>query len=276
MRILFLLIFILPFYKYSYAKDLSKRSIVDTVIESITKLEKQSSAISNFIADQAVDRQLLKKIFLNKNFKQLNYGNFETYKNNRSSNFNLHLSKIKFRDLEDDLFQDDIYLYYVVTNGTSPMAKTTSTYKNNQKGDSILLSPKDRQVFPLFEGLSNKTNGIIIDITIFESDGDDIEELRKITDIIIDLVFIAQQENKNLNNSNYTDNDLRVAIKTLAHLIAQRNNDDNLKTFSLDILQDNLNQLPKYKKFKKRIKGYNNGSRWEYILSFRSYLSDSI
>jgi len=276
MRTLFLLILILPFYKYSYAKDLSNRSIVNTVVESITTLDKQSSPISNFIADHAIDRQLLKKIFQNKSFKKINNETFKVFKDDHSSNFNLHLSKIKFRDLEDDFFQDDIYLYYVVTNGTSPMAKTTSIYKNIQKGDSILLTPKDRQVFPLIEGLSNETNGLIIDVTVFESDGDDIEELRKITDIIIDLVFIAQHENEKSNNSNYTDTDLRVAIKTLARLIAQRNYDDNLKTFSLDLLQENLNQFPKYKEFKKKIKGYNNGSRWEYILNFRSFLSDSI
>ena len=121
--------------------------------------------------------------------------------------------------------------------------------------------------FPVSDTLKVKSDTLQIET---------IEELRKITDIIIDLVFIAQHENEKSNNSNYTDTDLRVAIKTLARLIAQRNYDDNLKTFSLDLLQENLNQFPKYKEFKKKIKGYNNGSRWEYILNFRSFLSDSI
>lgn len=276
MKKILLITLFLQFTTPALSKEFNRRQLVQTVINSIRSIEKQSSPISHLIRKENIDIDLLNRIFFtNKPIERIN-SPISFSKTLQSFDFNLHLNQIKLKDLEDDLFQDDIYLHYVITNGTYPLAKTTSVYKNNQKGDVISLTPSDRQIFPLREGLSNKTNGLIIDITVFESDGDDIEELKKITDIIIDLVFLAQQQNETKFKLKYNYSDLRDAIKTLASLITQRNHDDNLKTFDLVYRPHNFSNIPTYSEFRKVLKGHNNGSRWEYILKFRRFLSESI
>src|SRR5690606_30959932 len=89
----------------------------------------------------------------------------------------------------DDFFNDDIYAYYFVTVGVVPTGKVTSLYRGLDQGDVLFFNEIDRKIFPLSGDAKSPSNHLIIDYGIIESDGDDMQELQKLTSIIVDMVI---------------------------------------------------------------------------------------
>ena len=103
----------------------------------------------------------------------------------------LHAFKIDVVEDYDDMMNDDIYSYFVVTHDDVMWGKVTSIYKGVDEGQSFFLSAEDRGLFgPQGEKIVPK-NHTIVDYGIIESDGDDIAQLHKISDAIVDLALAA-------------------------------------------------------------------------------------
>jgi hypothetical protein len=103
----------------------------------------------------------------------------------------LHAYRIDVVEDYDDMMNDDIYSYFVVTHDDVMWGKVTSIYKGVDEGQSFFLSSEDRGLFgPAGEKIVPK-NHTIVDYGIIESDGDDIAQLHKISDAIVDLALAA-------------------------------------------------------------------------------------
>lgn len=181
--------------------------------------------------------------------------------------------KISVIEESDDLFGDDIYAYFFVTDGFVTTAKVTGIYKNLSEGEAFFLSLADRKLFPMTGDLGAKgfTNHLIVDMGIVESDGDDIAEAKKLTNIIIDIaiVIIASQA----PDVGAEIAKLRKEIKALADFFNDLNKDDRLVTDTIILTYEDLaKKLPGNKtvsEFTKKYSGKNWYSEWSYEVLFR-------
>jgi hypothetical protein len=183
----------------------------------------------------------------------------------------VHALKFKVIEESDDWFNDDIYMYFFVTDGVIPTGKVTSIYKGVGHGQSFFFDEIDRAIFPLL-GVSAKRpeNHLIIDYGIMESDGDDIKELHKLSGIIIDiaLAVYAAQDSQHAE----TVVNLRKEIKALAQMLLSTDSDDRLASGSLGYKVLELEQLLKdksYTEVTQKHKGGGDLNRWKYQLTFR-------
>lgn len=185
----------------------------------------------------------------------------------------VHIFRFDVIEEVDDIQNDDIYCYFFTTDGIIPTGKTTSIYKNLNQNDSFFFSAKDRVVFPSLGVARAKapTNHLIIDYGIIESDGDDIREMKKITDIVIDLALavyaaIDPQRSPIIRK-------LRKEVKNLARALLSLNQDDRMATGSLYFhAQDLIKYFPGGRTFYHMSKvhhGKDGMSKWMYRINFR-------
>jgi hypothetical protein len=182
----------------------------------------------------------------------------------------LHAFRIKVTD-SSDLWGDDLYGYFFVTDGVVPSGRVTEIYRGLRSGESFFLNEKDRVLFPVgVPGGRAPSQHLIVDYGIVESDGDDIRRLQQLTGIIVDLalaVYAAQkpQESSELMN-------LRREIKTLAHFLCSLNDDDRLIASSFGYKASEIDAIlstTSYVEFKRKHKQKSLLESWEYNVYFR-------
>ena len=182
----------------------------------------------------------------------------------------LDMYRIDVIENEDDIFNDDIYVYSIVSDGPIPKAKTSRIYKNLDSGDSVLLSTLDRRLYPLTQEYPSPKGALIVDYTLIESDGDDIKELKKLTDALAPLVLAAYQQYTN-QSTPLALVDLHGEMKALAKYLLELNDDDihftKTLAFSAEELRSTPTSLPE--EYVQRAHGHHWGSRWEYRVRFR-------
>lgn len=183
----------------------------------------------------------------------------------------LHAFKLDVNEESDDMFNDDIYAYFFITDGVIPTGKITSIYKGLDEGQSFFFNQVDRAIFPLVGIPAKKPDShLIIDYGIIESDGDDIKEMQKLSSIIIDIA-IAVYTAYDPQNGRILVN-LRKEVKALAELLLAMNNDDRLVTNSFGYKAQEIAQILEnqtYVEFKKNHKKTTGWDTWDYDLHFR-------
>src|SRR5690606_6876137 len=139
----------------------------------------------------------------------------------------LHAFRFDVIDKKGLFFGDDIYAYYYVTDGLVPQGKVTEIYKNVKSCQAFFFNANDRVIFP-GAGIVSATPSqhLIIDMGIIESNKDDIAQMQKISDVIIDLV-IAVYGTQNPNTGAILLK-LRQEIKALARELIALKKDDRL------------------------------------------------
>lgn len=159
----------------------------------------------------------------------------------KSPPISLHLSRLKVIEESDDVLNDDLYLFFFLTDGVVPTGKVTGIYKGLDEGDTLVFNPSDRVIYPAGGGAKSPHRHLIVDYGIIESDGDDIGELRKIsafiTDLAVSIYEASQSENSGL------DHDLRREVKALADLLLERNDDDRLVNGSFVLTSSELMRM---------------------------------
>lgn len=179
--------------------------------------------------------------------------------------------KFKVVEESDDWFNDDIYVYFFITDGVIPTGKVTSIYKGLDQGQSFFFNEIDRAIFPLTGVPAKKPeNHLIIDYGIVESDGDDTKELQKLSSIIIDLA-IAVYSTYDPQTAQILVN-LRKEIKALAEMLLSLNHDDRLATGTIGYKVSELEEMLKdetYVEVSRKHDGGGDLSKWEYKLYFR-------
>jgi hypothetical protein len=183
----------------------------------------------------------------------------------------VHALKVDINETSDDFFKDDIYAYFFVTDGVIPTGKVTSIYKGISSKQSFFFSDVDRAIFPLIGVQAKKPeNHLIIDYGIIESDGDDIKEMQKLSNVIIDIA-IAVYSSYDPQRSKVIIN-LRKEIKALTEMLINLNHDDRMATGTIGYKVSELAEMLKdksYVEIKKSHQGDDQFNKWAYDLSFR-------
>jgi hypothetical protein len=182
----------------------------------------------------------------------------------------LQVVKLFVKEESDDYFNDDLYLYYFVTDGLIPYGKVTSVYKNLDEGESFFFNEYDRLVFPLTGGAKSPTQHLIIDYGIVESDGDDIKDLQKLSIMVVDMAIAVYGAVDPQTTQVLAP--LRKEVVALATLLISFQNDDRLVTSSFGFTNQEIDSLmtpATVYEFKRKHKKKSRFDSWEYDLMFR-------
>ena len=182
----------------------------------------------------------------------------------------LHMVSLFVKEESDDFFNDNVYLYFFVTDGLIPYGKVSSLYQNIDEGEGIFFNALDRLVFPLTDGAKSPSQHLIVDYGIVESDGDDIKDLQKLSSIIIELALAVY----GASQPQYAQvlNPLRKEVLALASLLISFQNDDRLVESSFGLTTQEIDTLltpASVYEFKRKHKKKSRFDSWEYELMFR-------
>ena len=192
----------------------------------------------------------------------------------KSKDFSLHvhLPRIEIIEEEDDFFNDDIYMWFIITRDGLTYAKMTQIYRNYDEGSILVLNQDDRIISnqPFYQHL-------IIDYGLVESDGDDTRELLKISE---NASRILTQLNQ--SKSFARKDELRELLLRESRLFMQTllsfNHDDRLISSSLNITYQHTHRTWQNSLFyedMQEFRGQNNASDWHYKLIWRYLLVDN-
>jgi hypothetical protein len=226
-----------------------------------------------------IDHQFLKKFLVLKDSEKewpLIQNRFDRWvkgdKNALVSNVEISLLATQFyvKEESDDFFNDDIYVYFFISDGLGTTAKVTSLYRGLDEGDGFYFNLNDRQLYPLSGGAKAPVNQLIVDYGIVESDGDDIKDLQKLSSIILDLTVRVYESLEPASAAVWED--VRKELQTLSELLISFNNDDRLVISSFGLTSQDLNAFladKTYFELSKKHKKKSQNDSWEYVMTFR-------
>lgn len=179
----------------------------------------------------------------------------------------IHAHSFLVAEDSDDVFNDDIYVSFFITDGHVPTGKVSSVYRGLDEGDRFFFLPNDRFLFPLSaDGPRVPSGHLIIDYMIIESDGDDLRELKKISAFITDLAlaYYAEDTGEPLR--------LREEVRALSEALLDLDHDDRMVTATWAPGPWEVAELlptPGYAEVTKTHKKSSTWSRFKYKLTFR-------
>jgi hypothetical protein len=189
----------------------------------------------------------------------------------------IHLSKIQLINPVDDFSGDDLYAFYFVTDGHLSSGRVTGIYSGLRTHHTFFFNQVDRVIYPIASVGAKKPIGpLIVDFGLIESDGDNIQDLQKISSAILDMATVAVNHTAGLGVKRA--NELRKEVKNLSAALLSVNNDDRLiyKTyiFDRDYLENVFKNKPMVEQ-KENFKGKHLLSQWEYEIYFRFFKANS-
>lgn len=190
----------------------------------------------------------------------------------------LHAYEFEMIDENNDFLKDDIYFYFYTTDGAVTTGRVTDIYKGISQGQSFFLSAKDRVLFPTNEiGYATPYKHLIIDYSIIESDGDDIEDMQKISRVIIPLATAAYglyTGDMATVLTSAASVSLRKEVGKLSDSLIALNNDNRLVNESLLYTPKKLYNTfadEDIIEFSKTYGGTTSWHYWRYKLNFRMF-----
>ncbi len=144
----------------------------------------------------------------------------------------IHAVKLDVIEDYDDVSNDNVYMYFITTSDDVVWGRVTDIYKGLDEGTEVFMNAEDRGIYgPKGQKMSFPLNHVIVDVGLIESDGDDIAQLKKVSDAIVDLAIVALIiTNPEAAAAAAT---ARAEVKNLLHLIVELDTDDRLATDSL-------------------------------------------
>jgi hypothetical protein len=153
----------------------------------------------------------------------------------------LHAYKFDVDEEYDDASNDDVYCYFVTTHDDKVWGKATSIYRGMDEGTSFFFLPEDRGLFGPKGDKLTPVNHTIVDYGIIESDGDDIAQLKKVSDVIVDLAVKALDVYD--PEAGAAAEAARAEVQNLLHLVIEMDDDDHLVTDSLYFTPDSMQRM---------------------------------
>jgi hypothetical protein len=150
----------------------------------------------------------------------------------------LHAFRLDVIEDYDDIMNDDVYGYFIVTHDDLLWGKVTSIYRNMDEGTSVFLSPEDRGLFGPKGDKLIAGNHLIIDFGLIESDGEDIRYLQRVSDAIVDLAIVAVTVYN--PEAGIAAAQAREETKNLLRLVVELDDDDRLVTDTLRFTSNSL------------------------------------
>lgn len=182
----------------------------------------------------------------------------------------LHVYRFDVKDEYDDFSNDDIYMYFITTHDDLLWGRVTSVYRNIGEGESIFFNAEDRGIFgPKGEKLTPRSH-LIVDYGIIESDGEDVEDMQKLSAVIVDLALVALTVYN--PQAGVAAEQARAETKNLLKAIVALNQDDRLVTDSIYFTPQSLAEKLKdstYSEFGKRYEHATWWTRFNYQVNFR-------
>jgi hypothetical protein len=182
--------------------------------------------------------------------------------------------KVQVLDPEDDLMKDDLFLYFFVTDGVIPTGHITGIYRGNGANDTFVLDNLERVVYPMGGDISKGRSPhghLIIDYGIIESDGDDIKDLKRISEAIVEITFEIYYLTGQMKLPQMLR--LRKEVRNLSDALLSLNHDDRLVNESLYFREGDFAKIftgdNTIHEFTKELKGKRYFSSWDYRISFR-------
>ncbi len=183
----------------------------------------------------------------------------------------LHLPSLKVIEEEDDFFNDDIYMWFVITLDGIPYIKVTKIYKGLDEGQTLQFDAADRVI----NDLQFKRTAII-DWGIVESDGDDISEMRRLSQHALELVYLAMNQQDDPNNPTRIEQ-LKDQTAKVMELLLGLDHDDRLTSGTL-ILDSTSTQTTWQNggiyEFSQDFTGSHMNSDWHYQILWRLLMVD--
>lgn len=182
----------------------------------------------------------------------------------------LHAFRFDVEEDYDDTTNDDIYAYFITTHDDKVWGKVTDIYYGLDEGDSFFFNPKDRGLFGPTGDKLVPVNHTLIDFGIVESDGRDIQQLKKLSDAIVDLALVALSVYN--PEAGAAAAQARTEVQNLLHLLVEMDGDDRLVTDTLRFTPDSmLSQLSgsSYKEFDRFYERSTTWTAFAYRIHFR-------
>ena len=182
----------------------------------------------------------------------------------------LHAFKIEVDEDYDDLLNDRLFIYSVTTFGDIQWGKVSSIYSNLDERTQAILSPNDQGLFDPKGRIHNLDKPLIVDIGIIESDGEDSEELARLTGVIIDLaesVLAATDSSLAIQPGR-----LRAETQNLVDLLMSMDENDRMGTTSISLDPISVGQMlrdRRYVEWFEEFSGNRRMSAFRYRLWFR-------
>lgn len=182
----------------------------------------------------------------------------------------LHTTHIAVDEDYDDVLNDNLFVYSVVSYQDLSWGKVTSIYANLDEGTEAIFLPDDRPLFDPRGRFHTLESPLTIDYGIVESDTDDIEELSRLSKAIIDLAAAALV----ITSPDHGVSALRVRSETqnLIRMLISMDDADRLVTSSLvfdaQSIADLLGQ-DSYTDWEQSFSGTRLNSDFSYRLGFR-------
>lgn len=145
----------------------------------------------------------------------------------------LHVVRLDVVKTSDDWMKDDVYCYFLVTDGALPFGKVTQTYRGLSAGESFHFAPEDRVLFPMTRELAQPRGALVVDYGLIESDGDDVRELHRLTGVIAELALAVYAVLEPTEAAQWGS--LRQEVVALTQALVSLNHDDRLATGTLVI-----------------------------------------
>jgi len=138
----------------------------------------------------------------------------------------LHAFRLDVIEDYDDFANDNVYAYFITTHDDVLWGRVTSIYKGLDEGSSVFFAPEDRGIFgPRGEKITPR-NHTIVDFGLVESDGEDVEQLKRLSDVIVDLAVVAIGIYE--PNAAASAAQASAEVKNLLKLIVELDDDDRL------------------------------------------------
>lgn len=183
----------------------------------------------------------------------------------------LHATKLTVHEDYDDITNDNIYMYFITTSDDLVWGKATSTYKGLDEHTSVFLNADDRGVFsPTGQKSTLPNNHLIVDFGLIESDDEDIDKLKKLSDAIIDLALVATTIAS--PDAGLAAAQARAEVKNLLRFIVELDTDDRLVTDSLYLNPSNIETTLKDQSYHEIDRVYEAENFWthfKYGMMFR-------
>lgn len=187
-----------------------------------------------------------------------------------SEPFALHATKMSVLEDYDDTTNDDIYCYFITTHDDQVWGKATSIYRGMDEGDSFFFLAEDRGLFGPKGDKLVPENHTIVDFGIVESDGEDITQLKKISDAIVDLAMVALEIYN--PEAGAAAAQARAEVQNLLHLVIEMDDDDHLVTDSLYFTPDSMRSMLSNETFSEIDRTYDSETaltHFAYTIRFR-------
>jgi hypothetical protein len=143
----------------------------------------------------------------------------------------LHAYRLDVLEDYDDASNDDVYAYYITTHDDMLWGRVTDVYSNLDEGDSAFFSVADRSVFGPHGQKLRPRHHTIVDFGLVESDAEDIAQLQRLTDAVIDLATVALSATDATAGASAAR--ARAETQNLLRLIIEMDEDDRLVTDTL-------------------------------------------